>query len=118
MAGGPAQKFIAGAADALFSQLSPLARQDVIRTTFSRALEQALAKTDNLTTKLGKDFVESELFRLVMDGTKKSLHAPRQGEPDRAKPKGALDDIFSAILVGPATAPLLGSPPRGNRGLL
>ena len=110
MAGGPAQKFIAGAADALFSQLSPLARQDVIRTTFSRALEQALAKTDNLTTKLGKDFVESELFRLVMDGTKKEFARAPSGRTGPGQAKGALDDIFSAILVGPATAPLLGSP--------
>lgn len=107
---GPAQKLIAGAADALFSQLSPLTRQDVIRATFSRALEQTLAKTDDLTTGLGKDFVESELFRLVIDGTKKEFaRAPSSGSGAK-QARGALDDILSAVLLGPVTAPLLTNP--------
>ncbi|MDP1722386.1 MAG: M23 family metallopeptidase [Candidatus Gottesmanbacteria bacterium] len=110
VAEGPAQKFIAGAADALFSQLSPLARQDVIRATFSRALEQALTKTDDLTTRLGKEFVDSELFRLVMEGTKKEFTRAPRGGSGITQAKGALDDIIGAILVGPVTAPLLTNP--------
>lgn len=110
IAQGPAQKLIAGVADVLFARLSPLARQDVIRATFSRALEQALAKTDGLTTRLGKDFVDSELFQLIMDGTKKEFARAPSGRSGAGRARGALDDIFSAILVGPITTPLLTTP--------
>lgn len=111
---GPVQKVVAAAADALLSQLSPLAQQEVIRAAFSRALEGAIARTDAITTRLGKDMVESELFRLAVESARKefaggsgsSLGGPR----GVGQARGALDDILGAILKGPAVEPLLENP--------
>ncbi|MBI5620175.1 M23 family metallopeptidase [Candidatus Gottesmanbacteria bacterium] len=108
LAQGPAQKMAAAFADTLFSQLSPLARADVARTAFSRALERALAKTDALTTRLGKDFVQNEVFQKAIERARVEFsHDPNSGQ---RKARGALEDILSSILMGPVTAPLLTSP--------
>lgn len=108
---GPAQKLVAAAADALFAQLSPLAQQEVIRSAFSRALEQALAKTDTLTLRLGKNFVDSELFRVVIEGTKKEFaQEPGGGGTGTRQARSAIEDILGSVLRGPAAAPLLAGP--------
>ena len=109
-ASGPTQKAFAAAADSLLHQLSPLARQEVIKATFSRALEGALVKTDLLTERLGREFVESDLFQLVVDGTRKEF-ARGAGEGAGTKQaRGALEDVVGSILRGPVMEPLVGSP--------
>ncbi|MEK9143339.1 MAG: M23 family metallopeptidase [Patescibacteria group bacterium] len=101
------QRVFAVAADALLDQLSPFARQEVIKAAFSRALEGALVKTDVLTGRLGREFVESELFRFVTDSARKEF-AQSGGGIKQAR--GALDDIIGSVLRGPITAQLVGTP--------
>lgn len=109
-ASGPTQKAFAAAADALLNQLSPLARQEVIKATFSRAIEGALTKTEVLTTALGRDFVESELFRLVVEGARKEFSQGAGGGAGVKQARGALEDIVGSLLRGPVMEPLVGSP--------
>ncbi|MEK7543635.1 MAG: hypothetical protein AAB557_02110 [Patescibacteria group bacterium] len=111
LAEGPAQKLVAAAADALFAQLSPLAQQNVIRSAFSRALEGALSKTDDLTLRFGKNFVDSELFRVVIEGAKKEFaQEPGGGGTGTRQARSVIEDILGSVLRGPAAAPLLAGP--------
>lgn len=102
------QKVFAAAADALLGQLSPFARQEVVRATFSRALNGVISKTDELTQRLGQEFVQSDLFKMVMDNTREGL-AGRAGDKAGGL-GGALDDVVGSILRGPATVLLIGTP--------
>lgn len=106
----PTQKVFAAAADALFNQLSPFARQEVIKATFSRALEGVLAKTDVLTKRLGQDFVESEFFRLVIDSARKEFARGAGGGAGTKQARGALEDVIGSLLRGPIMEPLVGNP--------
>ena len=115
-AGGPVSRVVAIAADALFAQLSPFSRQEVIRAAFSRALEGVLVKTDALTARLGKNVVESELFRLVVENSRKEL--TETFGPGRASAadsgsrqvRGVFEDVLGAVLNGPVVEPLLHNP--------
>ncbi len=106
----PAQKAFAAAADALLNQLSPFTRQEVIKATFSRALEGVLAKTDVLTERLGREFVESELFRVVVDGAQKEFARGAAGGAGAKQARGALEDVIGSLLRGPVMEPIVGSP--------
>lgn len=103
------QKVFAVAADALLGQLSPFARQEVIKAAFSRALEGVLVKTDVLTGRLGREFVESELFGFVIDSARKEF-AQSTGGGGIKQARGALDDIISSVLRGPIPPQLVGTP--------
>lgn len=104
------QRVFAVAADALLGQLSPFARQETIKAVFSRALEGAMAKTGVLTGRLGREFVESGLFRLVVDGAKKEFEQGAGDGRGVKQARGALDDIIGSVLRGPITARLVGTP--------
>lgn len=106
----PAQKAFAAAADALLAQLTPLARQEVIKATFSRSLEGVLVKTEALTEALGRDFVESELFRVAVESARKELAPAASGGGGVKRARGALKDVIGLLLRGPAVVPLVGSP--------
>lgn len=109
-ASAPTQKAFAAAADALLNQLSPLARQEVIKATFSRALEGALIKTDLLTERLGREFVESDLFQLVVDSARKEFARGAGGGAGAKQARSALEDVVGSILSGPIMEPFVGSP--------
>lgn len=104
------QKAFAAAADALLGQLSPFARQEVIKAAFSRALEGALVKTDVLTGRLGREFVESELFRFVVDDARKEFAQGASSGGGVKQARGALDDIIGSVLRGPIPPQLVGTP--------
>lgn len=106
----PTQKAFAAIADALFNQLSPFARQEVIKATFSHALEGVLAKTDTLTKALGQEFVESEFFRLAIDNARKEFARDAGAGAGVRQARGALDDVIGSLLRGPLVAPLVGNP--------
>lgn len=106
----PTQKAFAAIADALFNQLSPFARQEVIKATFSHALEGVLAKTDVLTKALGQGFVESEIFGLAIDSARKEFARGAGAGAGVRQARGALDDVIGSLLRGPLVAPLVGNP--------
>jgi len=110
LAGNGAQKAFAAVADGLMKQLSPLGRQDVMRAAFSRALEGVLAKTDVLTGRLGQEFVESELFRILVEHTRKTISLETGPAAGVQKARGAIDDILGSILRGPVVVALTGNP--------
>lgn len=106
----PVQIGFAAVADALLQQISPLGRQEVIKETFSRTIDGLLAKTDLLTERLGQDFVKSELFRLVVDETRKSFTQETGGPSGAGQIRGAFEDVIGSVLLGPILPRLIGTP--------
>lgn len=106
----PVQIGFAAVADALLQRLSPLGRQEVIKETFSRTIDGLLAKTDLLTERLGQDFVKSELFRLVVDETRKSFTQETGGPSGAGQIRGAFEDVIGSVLLGPILPRLIGTP--------
>lgn len=106
----PTQKGFATMADVLLQQLSPLGRQRVIKETFSRTIDGLLAKTDLLTERLGQDFVNSELFRLVVNEARQSF-TREAGRPSGAgQIRGVFEDVVGSFLHGPIPPRLIGTP--------
>ncbi len=110
LASTPIQKGLAVVADTILQQLSPVARQEVIKATFSHALDGVLAKTDDLTQRLGRDFVKSELFRLAIDDARKSFARETIPPSGAGQVRGVFEDIIGSVLRGPVPPLVVGTP--------